>query len=144
MKESALTGLILLTAIRSVSACSSVSNPDNPNFDPVAENLRQAETYFYILVGLIFANVVIFFLRRKRDYLSLAIVIGLALVMIPVTILGGMDSCFYSLKSVLDREVLVFVVISVLHLGLWFHGGRLSLPFNRFNRQEMTVISLRK
>ena len=138
MKRLALTNLMLLMAIKSVSACSVTIDPNNPNFDSVAENVFYVKTYFYSLVFLILANIVLFFLRRRKDYLVLLGIIALVLLMFPATLVASVISdCGDSLHIVLKWEFIFFLMIFCFHICLWVN--KISL---RINQGKLTIIKL--
>lgn len=82
MKKLALTSLLLLIAIKSVSACTYLGDP------LAAEKDFYSTIYFFSLVFLILANVQIYYWRNKGDILTLIFISGITLIMIPVTFFG--------------------------------------------------------
>ena len=130
MKKLALINLIVLTAIKSVSACSISIDPNNPDAASakIAENVFYIKIYFYSLVFLIFANFVLFFLRRQKDYLVLVILILTVLIMIPLAFFGMViQDCGFALGSILKWEFIIFLMVFGLHLSLWVNKTGLHL-----------------
>lgn len=122
MKKLALINLIVLIAIKSVSACDYFNYANDPNYvDPIAKNYFYSKLYFYLLVFLILANIGVYFLRKQKDGLVLKLIIFAALLTMPVTIVGAFltSSCGDELPVVLKWEVIVFLTLFIFHICLW-------------------------
>jgi hypothetical protein len=89
MKKLALTNLMLLTAIKSVSACSVAVDPNNPNYDPIAENNFYGAIYFYSSIFLILAIIVSYFLSGRKRLWFVIVTITSVFLMIPILFVFG-------------------------------------------------------
>lgn len=122
---------MLLTAIKSVSACSVGINPDNPLADPYAEineSFFYTKIYFYSLIFLILANFVLFFLRRQKDYPVLFAIISTLLIMIPATFIATLiQDCGALIGFVMKWEFIIFLIIFGFHICLWVNKTGLHL-----------------
>ena len=134
MKKLALTNLIVLMAIKSVSACTYLG-------DPLAEDKSFYSTmYFFSLATLILTNVVIYYWRRKGDVLSLIFILSIAVIMTPVTFFGVLMEYCDLLGETLKLEFIVFVAITVFHIGLWITKS--SFPTWQTEKGKMISLKL--
>jgi hypothetical protein len=136
MKKLALTNLILLVAIKSVSAC--MYDADKPSVNSIAEMNLYSTIYFLSIVFLILANISLFFFRKQKDYLVLISVIAITSMMILSTLFGVLvEECSF-LRNTLKWEFIIFLAIFCFHIGLWLSKSSL-----RINKGDMTFIKLR-
>lgn len=130
MKKLALINLILLLAVKSISAC------DHPNYvEIINENLYYRKLYFYSSVFLIIANFLLFFVRKQHDYAVLVIIIISTIIAAMVTFAGAIISgadCGDGLRAFLGLDLIYFILLTVFHLGLWLGKGNL-----RFSKKEL-------
>lgn len=140
MKKLALINLMLLTVIKSVSAFS--ESVDKNFANPFKDNFFYQGIYFYSLVFLIAANFGLYFVRGKKDYLSLAILIIIVVLMIFIT-LGVQFATDGSrdFTAFLKWEFMFFLTISTLHLCLWI--SKKSLPNVRIEKGDMISLKLK-
>ncbi len=132
---------MLLMAIKSVSACSYISGSDKPVLEMLADISFYTTVYFISIFLLFIANAALFISREKTDYLFLAIVIGMALIMIPLTFFGMiMEGCDL-LFSILKWELIIIAATFAIHLGLWATGT--SLPTWRINNGDRISLKLK-
>lgn len=132
MKKLALMNLIVLIAIKSVSACEYFNYGNDPNYvDPPTENAFYSKLYFFSLVFLIIANLFLFFKRNQNDYLVLAIIIISIVIATPLTLgaalISGAD-CGDTLRELLKWDLIYFLLLTALQVGLWWckRGLRLT------------------
>lgn len=141
MKKLALTNLIVLFAIKSVSACSYISGSKKPILEMLDEISLYTNVYLFSIISLFIVNSAIIFLREKRDNLFLAIIIILALIMTCLTFFGiimeGCDLLFSTLKL----ELVIISVITSLHLLMW--ATNLKLPDWRIEKGDMISLELK-
>ena len=127
MKKLALTNLMLLMAIKSVSACTYGSNADSMSKSSVYT------IYFFTFVFLVIGNIILFFLRDKKDYLLLILIIGTASLMLSLNFFGVLlENCDF-LDETLKWEFIIFLPITVFHIGLWITKSRLHLWSKQLN-----------
>jgi len=136
MKKLAATNLMLLIAIKTVTACSYDAN--TPNVDLIAEISFYSKIYFLSTVFLILANVALFSFRKQKDYLMLILIIATAFMMILLTSFGVLlEECSF-LRNTLKWEFIIFLTIFCFQIGLWVSNSSL-----RINKGDMTFIKLR-
>lgn len=138
MKKLALTNLLMLIGIKFVSACSFATDSNNPDFDPISNNIFYSNVYFFCLLFLIFFNFVLFFIRKQKDYLTLTL-IGLSVLVsfLVIVFIGVAESCGYFLRSILKWEVIYFIAFICLQFVLWRNKTGLHFP-----KRKSTIIKL--
>ena len=126
---------MLLIAIKSVSACESPSD-----IRDIENTFFYSKTYFYALIFLILANIVLFFLRRKNDYLVLFGTISIVLLIIPIALWAiEFQSCgSWAIEKVMRWGFFTFLIIFCAQICLWVNKTDL-----RINKGNMTTIKLR-
>ena len=135
MKKLALTNIMLLIAIKSVSACS--YDAGRPNVDLMAEIRFYSRIYFLSTVCLFIANIALFSLRKQKDYFTLILIIATAFMMTLLTSFGVLlEECSF-LRNTLKWEFIIFLAIFCFHVGLCVTKSSL-----RINKKDLTFIKL--
>ena len=93
-KNLLLTSLVLISTTKLVNACSIAPEFKEQYLRQLADRDFNVKVYFFAAVFLIAANIVLFFVRKKNDYLLGFAIILTALVSVPVTLLSILqDTC---------------------------------------------------
>ncbi len=101
----------------------------------LAERDFSVKAYFFATVLLIAANMVLFFVRKKNDYLVGFAVILTALISAPITMFSIInDSCGDSIVGNLRINFYIFLSFLVFQVCLWLKDASL-----RFNREKPAV-----
>jgi hypothetical protein len=139
MKKLALTNLMLLTAIKSVSAFSEAI--DKNIAEAYQERFFYQGIYFFTLVFLTVGNFSLYFVRKQKDYLFLAVLITTVFGMILVT-----DGAQFATDRsddftvFLKWEFILFLIFTAFHLGLWITKSR--FPAVRIDKGDMISLKL--
>jgi len=134
-KNVLLTSLVLILSTKLVNACSIVPEFKEQYLKQLAERDLSVKVYFFAAVFLIAANIVLFFVRKKNDYLLGFAIILTALISAPITLFSMLqDTCGNSIVANLRINFYIFLSFLVLQACLWLKGAGL-----RF-KQEKSVI----
>ena len=129
-KKILLTGLVLVSTTKLVNACTYSPEFKGQIIKQLAERDYYVKIYFFAAVFLIAANIVIFFVRKKNDYLIPFAVILTAFISVPVTLVSLLnDSCGNKIVSDLRINFFIFLGFLVFQVCLWVK--RTGLRFNR-------------
>lgn len=113
---------MLLMAIKSVSACTYLGDP------LAAEKDYYLTLYFFSLFFLVLGNIALYYWRNKGDILTLIFIVGIAVIMTPITFFGVLLEYCDFLGETLRFELIIFVAITLFHVGLWLTKSGLDLP----------------
>lgn len=131
MKKQALASLLLLTAIKPVSACAYLADPNKSFSEMMTDATFYSGTYFLLSSALILANFVVFYLRKQRDYLILFFLIPVIIVWILLSIFGVLlEECSFLINA-LKWGSIIFLPFLVIQMALWIGKIGLHLPSNR-------------
>jgi hypothetical protein len=134
-KNFLVTSLVLFSATRLVNACSIAPEFKEQALKQLAERDFNVRIYFFAAVFLIAANIVLFFVRKKHDYLLGFAIILTALISVPITLLSLLqDSCGNTIVANLRINFYIFLSFLVLQVCLWLKDAGL-----RFNREKPAV-----
>ncbi len=131
--------MVLSFATKIVIACSTAIDPNNPSFDPIAENVFYTKIYFYSLLLTILGIIVLYFLRgRKGLWLFFAELKGLWLIIITslavlfsigfLFILIFIQDCGYTLRNTLGKGLLILLTLFFLQFVSWIGQIKRSKP----------------
>jgi hypothetical protein len=131
--------LVLSFATKIVIACSTAIDPNNPSFDPIAENVFYTKIYFYSLLLTILGIIVLYFLRgRKGLWLFFAELKGLWLIIITsLAVLFSIgflfisifiQDCGYTLRNTLGKGLLILLTLFFLQFVSWIGQIKRSKP----------------
>ena len=130
VKNSTIAILVLLFMTKIVIACSTTIDPNNPGFEPIAENGFYTKIYFYSLLLTILGIIVLYFLRgRKGLWLLFAELKGLWLIIITslallfstgfLFISVIVEDCGYALRNTLGKGLLILLTLFFLQFASW-------------------------
>ncbi len=131
--------MVLSFATKIVIACSTAIDPNNPSFDPIAENVFYTKIYFYSLLLTILGIIVLYFLRgRKGLWLFFAELKGLWLIIITsLAVLFSIgflfisifiQDCGYTLRNTLGKGLLILLTLFFLQFVSWIGQIKRSKP----------------
>lgn len=131
-KNFLLTSLVLFSTTKLVNACSIAPEFKEQALKQLAERDFNVKVYFFAAVLLIAANVVLFFVRKKNDYLLGFAIILTGLISAPITLLSVLqDTCGNTIVANLRTNFYIFLSFLVLQVCLWLKDAGL-----RFNREK--------
>ncbi len=134
-KNFLLTSLVLISTTKLVNACSIIPEFKEQALIQLAERNFYVKVYFFAAVLLIAANIVLFFVRKKNDYLLGFAIILTALISAPVTLLSILqDPCGNTIVVNLRINFYIFLGFLVLQVCLWLKDAGL-----RVNREKSAV-----
>jgi hypothetical protein len=123
MKKLALTNLMFLMAIKSVSACTPAGDP-NSRFGGSAPTGVFDQIFFFASFGLLLPIVILFFLRKRKGLWTIILSILSLVLFIPAIFIVGMfepcgqgDSTSYVIKGVFFLMLLFFTFQIVLWIS---------------------------
>ena len=117
--------MVLSFATKIVIACSTAIDPNNPSFDPIAENVFYTKIYFYSLLLTILGIIVLYFLRGRKGLwlffaelkglwliiiISLAVLFSIGFLFISIFI----QDCGYTLRNTLGKGLLILLTLFFL------------------------------
>ncbi len=130
-----MTSLVLIFTTKLVNACSIAPEFKEQYLKQLAERDFNVKVYFFAVVLLIAANIVLFFVRKKHDYLLGFAIILTGLISAPITLLSILqDTCGNTIVANLRINFYIFLSFLVLQVCLWLKDAGL-----RFNREKPTV-----
>lgn len=130
-----LTSLVLISTTKLVNACSIAPEFKEQYLKQLAERDFNVNIYFFATVFLIAANIVLFFVRKKNDYLLGFAIILTGLISAPITLLSILqDTCGNTIVANLRINFYIFLSYLVLQVCLWLKDAGL-----RFNQEKPTV-----
>ncbi|HVE57809.1 MAG TPA: hypothetical protein VNB22_13340 [Pyrinomonadaceae bacterium] len=126
MKRFALTNLMLLIAIKSVSACESLSQAESRI---VWEQRYYDNIWFLTLASLIIPIGILYYLRNFKGLWVLVASIILVLVFVPITFaVGLMNSCGTEPVSTLIKgELFLMLLLFTYQLSSWISQRKTSI-----------------
>lgn len=131
MKKLALTNLLLLTAHKSVSACSYLAGFKKSFPETMLVVDFYSGIYFLLSLSLILANFAIFYLRKQRDYLFLFLLIPTIVIWILLALFGVLlEECSFQINT-LKWGLIVFLPFFVIQIGLWITKSGFHLPVKK-------------
>ena len=134
-KRFLLTSLVLISTTKLVNACDYAPGLKEQFIKQLAERDSSVKLYFFAAVFLIVANIVVFFVRNKNDYLLPFAVILTALISAPITLLSLLtDTCGNTIVKDLRINFFIFLGFLVFQFCLWVKRTDV-----RFNRGEATI-----
>lgn len=134
-KKFRLAGLVLIFTTKLANACDYAPEFKEQIIRQLAERDFNVKAYFFPTVLLIVANLVLFFVRRKNDYLLAFAIILTALISAPITIFSIInDSCGNTIVANLRINFYIFLGFLVFQVCLWLKRAGL-----RFNREKPAV-----
>jgi hypothetical protein len=137
-KRILLTGLVFSSTTKLVNACSYSPEFKDQIIKQLAERDFNVKLYFYASVLLIVANVVVFFVRDKKDYLVPFAVLLAAFISAPITLMTILtDMCGNSIVTGMKINFFIFLGFLAFQICLW--ANRTDMRFNR----GKTTIDLR-
>jgi surface polysaccharide O-acyltransferase-like enzyme len=130
-----LTSLVLILSTKLVNACSIEPESNEQVLKQLAERDFSVKIYFFFTVLLIAANIALFFVRKKNDYLLGFAIILTALISAPITMFSIVtDSCGDSIVEDLRINFYIFLSFLVFQVCLWLKRAGL-----RFNQEKPAV-----
>lgn len=119
MKKLALTSLLLLTAIKSVSACSYLAGFNKSHSETMEVVNFYSGIYFSASFSIILANFALFYLRKQKDYLFLLFLIPTIISWILLVFFGFLfEECSFQINA-LKWGSIVFLPFLVFQICLW-------------------------
>ena len=125
------TLLILICFSKFGFACSPVPDPNNPNFDPIAETFFYGSIYFFASI-FVLLSVIIFSLitRFKRNlFIPSSIISAFLIGIISLFSLGIFDSCGFTFLLIVKGGLAYSVDFFATQILLW-----------KFSREEIKLI----
>lgn len=131
--------MVLSFATKIVIACSTAIDPNNPSFDPIAENVFYTKIYFYSLLLTILGIIVLYFLRGRKGLwlffaelkglwliiiISLAVLFSIGFLFISIFI----QDCGYTLRNTLGKGLLILLTLFFLQFVSWIGQIKRSKP----------------
>jgi len=130
-----LASLVLIFATKLANACDYAPEFKEQFIRQLAERDFRVKIYFFAIILLIAANIVLFFVRKKNDYLLGFAIILTALTSAPITMFSIInDSCGDSIVANLRINFYIFLSFLVFQVCLWLKGKGL-----RFNREKPAI-----
>ena len=131
---------MFLITTKSVSACSYLAGSNKSFSETMREVNFYSAVYFFSIFFLFLLNFGLFIWRDKKDYLFLILLVGTALIMIPLTFFGMiMEECSFLLNT-LKWEFIFILAILVFHIGLWI--TKRNFPTWQIDNGEMNSLKL--
>jgi uncharacterized protein (DUF486 family) len=131
-KKSCLASLVLIFTTKLANACVYAPELKDQIIRQLAERDFTVKAYFFPVVLLIVANIAMFFVRRKHDYLLGFAIVLTALISAPLTIFSIVnDACGNSIVANLQINFHIFLGFLVLQICLWLKGAGL-----RFKKEK--------
>jgi hypothetical protein len=130
-----LTSLVLIFTTKLVNACDYAPEFKDQIIKQLAERDSSVKLYFFAAVFLIIANIVIFFVRDKKDYLLPFAILLTAFISAPITFLALLtDTCGNTIVKDLRVNFYIFLGFLIFQLCLW-----LKRTDVRFNKGKTTL-----
>jgi len=130
-----LASLVLIITTKLANACDYAPEFKEQFLGQLAERDFNVKLYFFLTVLLIVANIVLFFVRKKNDYLVGFAIILTALISAPITIFSIIaNSCGNAIVENLRINFFIFLGFLLFQLFLWLSGTGL-----RFNRKKIAM-----
>ena len=134
-KKICLASLVLIFTTNLANACDYAPEFKEQFLRQLAERDQSVKIYFFFTVLLIAANIALFFVRKKNDYLLGFAIILTALISAPITMFSIItDTCGNSIVSNLRINFYIFLSFLVLQVCLWLKRAGL-----RFNQEKTAV-----
>jgi hypothetical protein len=134
-KKLLLTSLVLISTTKLVNACEYVPGFKDQIVNQLAERDSNVKLYFFAAVFLIAANIAVFFVRQKHDYLIPFAVILTAFISAPFLFLAILnDSCGNTIVKDLRINFYIFLGFLIFQICLW-----LKRTDVRFNKGKTTL-----
>ena len=120
---------VISLAIRSIYACSTTSDPNNPGYDLVSATFEEGNWFFYGVGLLLIANIVLAFLVHKRYIFGIAFTLTALIVQPVILFFSIMDSCGIFYLNVMKGEFYGLSALVVAQFAFWvLRKSRRSLP----------------
>lgn len=134
-----LTSLVFVLSTKLVNACETAPEFKEQVLRELAERDFNVKLYFFFAVFFIIANLILFFVRDKKDYWLPLTMVAIALISAPVTLMSGLaDICSGdTLVKAMRVNFFIFLAFLVYQLLLW--AARTGF---RFKREKTTTIGL--
>ena len=130
-----LTSLVLISTTKLVNACDYAPGFKGQIIKQLAERDFSVKAYFFAAVFLIVANIVVFFVRKKNDYLLPFAIILTAFISAPITLRSLLtDTCGNTIVKDLQINFYIFLGFLIFQLCLW-----LKRTDVRFNKGKTTL-----
>jgi len=134
-KKFSLASLVLIIMTKLANACDYAPQFKDQILRQLSERDFNVKVYFFFTVLLITANIVLFFVRNKNDYVIGFAIILTALISAPMTIFSIInDSCGDSIVRNLRINFYIFLSFLVFQVCLWLKNAGL-----RFNREKPAI-----
>ena len=123
-----LAVITVLFSVRTALTCSVQVDPNNPGYDPIAENGINSVWFFVAATSLIVADVFVVFFTRRRFFLPLLIAVLITFVQIGLLIFMNLiDSCGSNAVKFFEYELYVVLVAVVVQFGYFVFNRRSKL-----------------
>jgi len=140
MKKLALTNLIVLFAIKSVSACWYLDGYGETYHESVEIAGFYSKLYFLLSVALISANFLIFYLREQKDYLILFALVPILVIWTLFVVFGNfLEECSIQIGA-LKWGIIIFLPFVIFQVILWI--TKRGLHLSEKNPLDITSIKL--
>jgi len=134
-KKLGLASFVLIFTTKLANACDYAPEFKDQFLKQLAERDFNVKIYFFFTVLLIAANIVLFFVRKKHDYLVGFAIILTALISAPLTMFSIInDSCGDSIVANLRINFYIFLSFLVFQVCLWLKDASL-----RLNREKPAI-----
>lgn len=130
-----MASLVLIFTTKLANACDYAPEFKEQVLKQLTERDASVKLYFFAVVLLIAANIVLFFVRKKNDYLLGFAIILTALVSAIVTFFSMLrDTCGNTIVGHLRINFYIFLGFLVFQVCLWLKGAGL-----RFKQEKPAV-----
>jgi hypothetical protein len=130
IKKLALTNLVVLIAIKSVSACTYAVDPNNPVRD-IEPKVSYDLIFFFSAFVLILPILILFFLRKQKGLWAVIASIVLLLLFIPAIFLTafvyGICDNNDAVSNVIKAELFLMLLIFTIQLFSWISQRKTSI-----------------
>jgi hypothetical protein len=134
-KKLCLASFVLIFTTKLANACDYAPEFKDQFIRQLAERDFRVKIYFFAIILLIAANIVLFFVRKKNDYVLGFAVILTALISAPITMFSIInDTCGNSIVANLRINFYIFLSFLVFQVCLWLKDAGLRL------NQEKTAV----
>ncbi len=139
MKKLALMSLIVLFAIKSVSACFYLDGYGETYAESVEIAGFYSKLYFFLSFALISVNFLIFYLRQQRDYLIMFLLVPILVIWTLFVLFGLLlEECSIQVGA-LKWGIIIFLPFVILQVILWITKRGLHIP----DRKPLDITSIK-
>ena len=112
-----------------VNACSVSIDPNNPNYDPIAENNFYGAIYFYSSIFLILAILVSFFLFGRKRIWFVIVALASVFLMIPIIFVFGimLQDCGNMSLGIIKWYFVFLLFLFIFQIVSWIKLRRKSM-----------------